>query len=70
MLPSLLVAIMWEARRGGHIACGELRRRPDSWEVRVTVDGHTHQTRVQRRRDTAEDVAHDWQAVFAREGWR
>jgi hypothetical protein len=65
-----LVALMWEVRKADRIARCELWRHPLGFEVRVDVDSETRQTAVQRRRETAEDLAHDWQQAFAGKGWR
>ena len=64
-----LDAVMWEIRKCSRIARCELWRHPLGWEVRCDVDGETRQTAVQRRRDTAEDLAHDWQRAFVGKGW-
>lgn len=64
-----LDAVMWELRKGSRVARCDLWRHPLGWELRCDVDGETRQTAVQRRRDTAEDLAHDWQAAFNGKGW-
>ena len=65
-----LDAVMWELHKGSRVARCELWRHPLGFEVRCDVDGETRQTAVQRRRDTAEDQAHDWQQAFGQKGWR
>ncbi len=64
-----LEAVMWELRKGVRVARCEMWRHPLGWEVRVDVDSETRQTAVQRRRATAEDLAQDWQRLFAGKGW-
>lgn len=66
---SRLEAVVWECRKGTRIARCELWRHPLGWEVRCDVDDETRQTAVQRRRETAEDQAHDWQRAFFGKGW-
>jgi hypothetical protein len=65
-----LVALMWEARKGARVARCGLYRHPLGFELRCDVDGDTRQTAVQRRRETAEEQAHDWQQAFAGKGWQ
>lgn len=65
---SRLVAAKWEARKGGRVARCDRWLQPLGWELRCDVDGETRQTAVQRRRETAEDMAHDWIAGFEKLG--
>ncbi|AMY10665.1 hypothetical protein LuPra_03904 [Luteitalea pratensis] len=64
-----LDAVMWELRKGSRVARCELWRHPLGWELRCAVDNKVRQTAVQRRPETAEDLAHDWQHAFAGKGW-
>lgn len=64
-----LVTVMWEQRKGGRIARCELWQHPLGFELRCAIDDDVRQTAVQRRRDTAEDLAADWQQAFQVKGW-
>ena len=65
-----LEAVMWTLRKGARVAECVLWRHPMGREVRCAVDYEVRQTAVQRRRDTAEDLAHDWQQAFMRRAGR
>jgi hypothetical protein len=64
-----LAAVRWELRKGARVARCDLWRHPLGWEVPCDVDGDVRQTAVQRRRETAEEEARDWQQEFVARGW-
>ena len=68
--PDLLEALMWKLQKGQCVAQCELWRHPLGWEVRCDVDGELVQAAVLRRRESAEDQAHDWQQAFRAKGCR